>query len=237
MMKTLLCVFFVAIVNLQFTHAAFTISPIRVELTPQQKVMSLQVYNSSQEEISIQVDLFEWKQQKEKESQDQISRDVLVTPPIFKLAPQQTQILRVGLRRPFDATKELSYRLFLKEIAKPLPENFQGFRMIQQVSLPIFIQPQQAAKPELKWQLTLEDENQLKLSVENIGLAHIQMTELSLKFKDGEILEKAGNFYVLPEGALSWKIPRNKKSVVDEFVELSIKSAKGTFKQQIIIEN
>ena len=234
--RKLLGIGLVGMLSMPVSYAAFTISPIRVDLTPKQKVVSLQVTNTSVEDISIQVNLVEWKQEQEKEFQDQISRDVLVTPPIFKVEPQQTQILRLGLRRPFDATKELSYRLFLKEIEKPLPENFQGFRMIQQVSLPVFVQPQQIAQPQLQWRLQAQDQSSLKLSVENVGTAHSQMTELSLKFKDGEVLQKQGNFYVLPQGVLSWMIPKKLKVSVGESVELSIITPKQTLKQQMIIE-
>ena len=54
------------------------------------------------------------------------TRDVLVSPAVFTIPANGSQIVRVALRRPPDAERELSYRLILTEVPQQASPDFTG---------------------------------------------------------------------------------------------------------------
>src|SRR5262245_10806237 len=77
----------------------FSISPVRVELSAQQRTEALTVRNESADrEVVVQAQAFEWTQ---RDGQDSLTetRDVIVTPPVFTLAANAQQIVRVAVRK------------------------------------------------------------------------------------------------------------------------------------------
>ncbi len=190
----------------QALAGSFSVSPTRVALSAQDQVVALRVRNTGPEETSVQVELQEWRQAN---GQDHYSpsREVLATPPIFTLAPGETQVLRVGLRRPPERTTELSYRLFLQELPPPAPEGFQGLRMALRMSLPVFVAPASGeATPELAWRATRGGSGELRLSARNHGHGHGQVSRLRVQLPDGRTLQPSGNAYVLPGAEQAWAL-------------------------------
>ncbi|MGJ7462313.1 fimbrial biogenesis chaperone [Halomonas sp. MA07-2] len=190
----------------QVLAGSFSVSPTRVALSAQDNVVALRVRNTGAEATSVQVELQEWRQES---GQDHYtpSREVLVTPPIFTLAPGETQVLRVGLRRPPERDTELSYRLFLQELPPPAPEGFQGLRMALRMSLPVFVAPASGkTTPELAWRATRGGGGELRLSARNHGHGHGQVSQLRVKLPDGRTLQPSGNAYVLPSAEQTWAL-------------------------------
>ncbi len=190
----------------QALAGSFSVNPTRVALSAQHKVVALRVRNTGPEETSVQVELQQWRQEN---GQDHYtpSREVLATPPIFTLAPGETQVLRVGLRRLPDRTTELSYRLFLQELPPPAPESFQGLRMALRMSLPVFVAPASGdATPELAWRATRGGHGEIRLSARNNGDAHGQVSRLRVRLPDGRTLQPSDNAYVLPGTEQRWTL-------------------------------
>src|SRR5690554_4325500 len=77
--------------------AGFSVSPISVQISNDKRVATLQIRNSSNSPISIQSEVMKWSQVSGKD-QLEPSRELLVTPPIFKVDPGAVQIIRFGLR-------------------------------------------------------------------------------------------------------------------------------------------
>ena len=92
-----LAIFFASV---SAVHAgAFSVNPVRVTLSAKQPVAALTVRNESNEPTLVQLEALAWSQSLGKDVTIP-SADVLATPPIFTLAPNGSQIVRVGLRRP-----------------------------------------------------------------------------------------------------------------------------------------
>jgi fimbrial chaperone protein len=105
---------------------------------------------------------------------------VLANPPIFTVPPGGSQLIRAGLRRPPDARRELTYRIFLQELPPPPNPDFSGAKMLMRVSLPVFVVPALAAEPVLRWKAAHTSDGALKISLTNIGNAHVQISNFSL---------------------------------------------------------
>ncbi|MDR5903992.1 molecular chaperone [Franzmannia qiaohouensis] len=190
----------------QALAGSFSVSPTRVVLSTQDNVVALRVRNTGAEETSVQVELQAWRQEGGQDIYTP-SREVLATPPIFTLAPGQTQMLRVGLRRPPAQDTQLSYRLFLQELPPPSADDFQGLRMSLRISLPVFVAPASGvAAPHMHWRVERGSGDEWHLSADNRGNGHGQVSRLRVRLPDGRTLQPSGNAYVLPGATQRWRL-------------------------------
>lgn len=184
----------------------YSVSPHRVKLSAESPVAALRVHNNGSELVSVQVELLDWMQRDGVDTFE-TNRDVLVTPPIFTVPPGETQVIRVGLRRPPDPERELNYRLFLQELPPPLPDNFQGLRVVSRASLPVFVQPAAGeAAPKLRWRVQRIPDGKLLVTARNTGNGHGRVTGLHLLLADGREISIRGYTYILPESVGKWSI-------------------------------
>jgi len=183
----------------------FSISPIRVELTGAQRTEALTVRNEeSDQSVVVQAQAFSWTQQ---DGQDGFgeTHDIIVTPPVFTLAPNSQQIVRVAARRAADPKRELNYRLILQEVPPEAPKNFTGLQVALRLSLPIFIASQTKSAPDLIWSSAWQADGSLQVTVKNQGDAHIQITDFTVRAKSSDAtLKNSVVKYVLPGATMSW---------------------------------
>ncbi|GEM48540.1 fimbrial biogenesis chaperone [Deinococcus cellulosilyticus] len=99
----------------------FSLNPVVLEINPQKQLNTqTKLVNLEGVPVAFTVEVFKWTQQN---GQDVYSptRDVLVNPVQFTLAPRGSQVIRVGLRKKPDQP-ELTYRIFIKEVPATLPK-------------------------------------------------------------------------------------------------------------------
>lgn len=187
-------------------HAnSFTVQPIRVDLTAEQQVFALRVRNTSQREIAIQLEVKTWQQEHGQDIYTDTD-ELLAVPPIFSIAANETQTVRVGLRRVPDQEQELSYRLYLRELP-PADDNTRGVRMALNVGIPVFVRPLNGrASHQLTWHSSVNDAGQRILSVTNDSNGHAQVTRLHGVASDHEF-SRSLNDYVLPGASREWILP------------------------------
>jgi fimbrial chaperone protein len=183
----------------------FSISPIRVELSAQQRTEALTVRNESADrEVVVQAQTHLWSQQ---DAQDKLTdtRDLIVTPPVFTLGPNSQQIVRVALRRGADPKRELSYRLILQEVPPEAPKNFTGLQVALRLSLPVFVAPQAATAPNLTWSAAWQRDGSLLVTANNQGDLHLQVIDFDVRNKVNDIsLRNSVVKYVLPGATMNW---------------------------------
>jgi fimbrial chaperone protein len=207
-------------VSLPAAGGAFAVAPIRVELRGGERTAVLTVHNESDTETLIQVRPVLWSQQDGAE-QYLDSRDLLVTPPIFTLAPRGEQIIRVALRRAADPARELSYRLFIQEVPRTAGQKLNQLMVALRLSLPIFVLPPVQAGASLRWDAVWQPDGKLELHATNSGAAHIQVTDFDLQFGSGAPAHGAsGSQYVLPGSRGTWTIAV--PAVADKNAEITV---------------
>lgn len=177
---------------------SFQVNPLRVELTAQESSAAIRVQNTGDAPVTIQAQLLAWSQQ---DGKDQLTptREVLVSPPIFKLNPGATQIVRVGLLRQVDGSRELCYRLHMEEIPPPPAPDFKGLQVALRIGMPVFVKPNGKATQDLQFSANKLGNDNLDLSITNQGNAHAQLYGLTIHAKEGQVLATHDNaFYILP---------------------------------------
>lgn len=181
------------------SHAgSFQVNPVRLELAAQEKTAVVRVLNTGDETVTIQSQLLAWSQQ---DGIDLLvpTREVLVSPPIFKLKPGATQIVRVGLLRQVDDHRELCYRLQIEEIPSPPAPDFKGLQVALRIGMPVFVKSREKAAQDLHFSVSKPVNGNLDLSISNQGNAHAQLYELTIQAKEGQTVAAHKNsLYILP---------------------------------------
>lgn len=182
--------------------AGFSVKPTRIFMGDlPQTVMT--VGNGGDTEVFIQTELVAWSQQAEQDVYT-TSREILVSPPMFKIPAGGEQTVRIRyLQAP--VTKERTYRLFLQEVPQSNPDQTQLTTTLK-MGVPIFIQPGKIDPAQYGWRVQRSAEG-VTVQVNNTTNMHIQFTGLKLTTMEGKALSDEKVFvYVLPGQTYHWNI-------------------------------
>lgn len=182
----------------------FSVDPVRVSLAAGHVTDTVTIRNGSQEPVVVQLELASWSQH-EGEPLLSPTTELLATPPIFKIPAGGSQLVRVGLRRAPDQRRELSYRLFLREVPADDPES-TGVRIRLAISLPVFVTPLARPSPQVKWRVQAAPDGQLHVEATNQGYAHLHLAglELSQAQKGYKLASQPVSGYLLGEDERAW---------------------------------
>jgi fimbrial chaperone protein len=213
------------------TAGNFTVSPVRIQLTPAKPLSSLTITNDADTPVSIEVRASAWSQA-DGEDQYEDTRELLVTPPVFSLAPGASQIVRLGLRRSADPKTELAYRVFLTEVKSATQSETTGVTMNLRLAVPVFVHPvDNNAAPVVEWQATRGQDGSLTLRAQNNGTMHLQLANLRVLAGATELGRAESAAYLLPGQAHEWNIsPDAGKSFDAPALELNAYSDAGDVK-------
>jgi fimbrial chaperone protein len=192
-------------------HAGtFSVSPLRVELSSKVQTGALTIRNREDTPVLVQAECFLWEQV---DGQDRLvpTRDVLVSPAVFTLPAEGSQLVRVALRRPADAQRELAYRLILTEVPPEAKPGFTGLSVALRLSLPIFVEALAPAEPRLEWSVARDGDGRLALTARNAGAAHARVLNFSVApvAVTGVVLDQPVSAYILPDQARTWTLDNN----------------------------
>jgi fimbrial chaperone protein len=218
------------------SHAgSFTVNPVRVTLSPTQRVAAISVSNHGAEASVIQLETSRWTQQDGKDSLAP-SNEILATPPIFTLAPGASQIVRVGLRRASDAQHELTYRLVLREVPPPQPIA-QGLRVALAISMPVFVVSAHPSFSNLAWRAVRLADGRIQLQATNTGSAHVQIgsLELSSPPSASPIVRQSVATYVLPGNTRSWTFKTTAGVAAGSILQLRATTDSGDLQAKVAV--
>jgi fimbrial chaperone protein len=204
---------------LSLAAASFTVTPVRVELSARQLHATLQITNSGDEKVTIQLHPVLWTLAGGSEAL-QDTNDVIFNPPIFTIMPHQSQAIRVGLREFARGNIEATYRLILEEVPANFDSSSTGLRTILRISIPIFVSPSVQAEARLSWDLQRTTDGGATLSVSNNGNAHIQLKRFAM-VADGATdaaFSQNSFVYLLPGERKQWAVGSGHLSGQNEFV-------------------
>jgi fimbrial chaperone protein len=229
--QTLAAVFLVLLSALAASGQALSVVPVNVFLSPGQKATSLTVTNQGTSETAIQIRAYDWSQ---KNGEDQLtaSKDVVLSPPLTKIAPGASQVVRLILRQTPEY-REATYRILLDQI--PPPAEPGVVHMVLRLSIPIFARPTIRAFPDVQFHLEC-DGKQLYLVAMNAGILHEAIRDIVLTAQDGRKLkpESGASPYILAGATLRWRIAaQDSVPLPSETLQLTAKADVGTIDQQV----
>jgi fimbrial chaperone protein len=226
------------------TAASLALVPVRLALSSKQPVGALTVRNDGDEATVIQLEVAGWAQSDGKDVYTATS-EILATPPIFTVAPGASQLVRIGMRRPADASHELSYRLFLQEVPPPPKADFKGLQVARRFGVPVFVgaetaQVKAAVVPvaALQWHArAAAGSDKVTLTATNAGTAHVQVKSFTLAPK-GQAAPPEHNSpeYVLAGQYRDWQIELEPAPLAGASLHVSAATDAGPVEADVVVE-
>jgi fimbrial chaperone protein len=187
-------------------NAEYTISPVKVYISPTDKVTSLTIKNGNDEEASFQLALYKWTRVDGKDVYEE-SKELTVTPAIFKMQAGDSQVIRLAPKSASKPTVEKAYRLFLKELPTRQATEANTVNVVMQFGVPVFVQP---AKKEgaLSCNLTGSKDKTLDLSCKNNHNQHTLISSVELFGNDESLAKQDINKYAFPSETVNITIDK-----------------------------
>jgi len=123
------------------------VSPIKVFLPADGKSEVIHIKNPDPTPALVQVQAVEWVKA---EDLDQAERaeEILAVPPIFEMAPNSEQVIRLAHRDSGGAAVEKAYRLLITEVPEEVDPGGVAFAV--RLNMPLFVTPK-GAEPDPEW--------------------------------------------------------------------------------------
>lgn len=180
--------------------AEFSISPVRIYMGPRDRAVAITITNESDQEVVMQADLYSWKQKPGGEDDLALTEDLILSPPIIKLAGRSRQVVRLARLTPPPAGREQTYRMIVREVPEARPSDKQvQLQVALAFSLPVFITPP-GAKRAVDCDAERIAADALRVACRNSGSAYALLRTVEVLSDTGEKLavrDTAG--YVLPD--------------------------------------
>jgi fimbrial chaperone protein len=160
--------------------ASFGVSPIGLTIAPNESSGSVVVTNTGTDTVVIQARAFAWSQAGSDVRSE--TRDLILNPPIFKLAAGESQLVRIASRLPAPDEKESAFRLTFREVPALAAAPTSGLRIAVAMDVPLYIAPRKPAAPRMAWRFE-ETGGKPRLLAENSGNRHLRLSDV--KVMDG----------------------------------------------------
>lgn len=208
-----------------------TVSPVRVDLATNKSIVPVTLYNAGNETVVMETSVKAWKQSGETGQWLLLpTTDVLAYPGLVRIQPKSSAVVRVG-RAPLAKAgggEQLTYRLFLRELADPRPETGKNVRIVLNINLPVFFGPGSATNTD---QGTLSSAL-LPGRILNFSYTHSktgqtispQNATYVWLTADGKQIDKSQgriDSYILPGGVGKWNTPLPKMCRDIAFVKIT----------------
>lgn len=221
--------------------ASLRISPIGIDMASSEHAASMTLVNTGTDPVNLQLRIFKWTQVDGEEVLSPTT-DMLVSPPATTIPPGASYTVRVARESNAFAQNELSYRLFIDELPKPVdPRTLgQGVSMVLRTSLPIFVvDPKAFAK--LSWRVW-QDADGLHAEATNIGRRHAKIIGLTVQPEGGAPLVFGAGLdgYVLAGShkRFDLKMGPKAKSLADgTSVKLTARDGSQAIEESLHVEN
>lgn len=175
----------------------FSVTPVRLYMTPRDRAIAVTLTNEGDTAVVLQADINSWSQKPDGTDELVLTEDLILAPPIIKLAPKARQVVRLALLKPADASRQLTYRMIIREVPEALPSTGIQVPIALALSMPVFITPP-AAKRQMDCSTSPADATAVNLRCSNTGTAYAQIREAAIKRGEQTLAKFEGGSYILP---------------------------------------
>lgn len=184
------------------TAASFGLAPIGLTIAASELSGSVVVTNTGTDDVVIQARPYAWTQNGEELRTE--TRELVVNPPIFKLAAGEQQLVRVASRAAAPQQIERAYRVVFSEV----PAGAQaepGFRIRVAMDIPLYVEPVVRSPAQLAWRFE-RTPNGARLVADNSGGRHFRLRDV--RVQDGaQTIHTIPRIVVLAKSTLAIDLP------------------------------
>lgn len=181
------------------------VNPVLLEIDAGRRSATVTIRNEESAPITIRAHVLEWRQADGEEVYTE-TRAVIVSPPIFTIAPGATQLVRVGLRSPSGTPQ--AYRLIVEEVPEASPAG--GIRVALRLNLPLYASVPVGDAGALRWSAARTPDGGWTIEATNPGSGYVRLgpalveTATGIRFTDTTAFGT-----VLPGATRRWTIGPN----------------------------
>ena len=207
----------------------FTVTPVRIYMTPKDRAVAVTVTNDNDTEMVMQADLVRWKQTPDGKDELTPTEEIFLSPPILKIAAKSRQVVRLARIGSAKVNEQLTYRMIVREIpeVRKSSENTE-VQIALAFNMPVFITPQDA-KPKLDCTVIRVTVETVRAVCANSGNAHIHPVKLELSDSKGDALSRDDSGgYILANVTRSFDLKRKDAKISGGNGKLMVSFADGT---------
>ena len=207
----------------------FSVTPVRIFMAPRDRATAVTVTNEGDDELVMQADVYTWKQKPDGTDDLALSDDLILSPPILKIAGKSRQVVRLAMVSPPASPDQVTYRMVLREI----PEAHAADKKVQlqialAFSLPVFITPA-GAKRQLECTAARSAPDTVAVRCANKGNAYAQARDIALLGADGaKIAGIESAAYILPGITRTFAIKRDAGPIPSGAAKVAVSFDDGT---------
>ncbi len=176
----------------------YSVTPVRIYMAPKDRAVAITLTNEGDTALVLQADIYSWTQNPDGTDNLALTEDLLLAPPIIKLAPKERQVVRLAMLAPRDASRQMTYRMIMREVPEATqPKNSIQVPVALALNMPVFITPP-SAKREVSCDIKRGEAHALQAACGNRGTAYAQIREIVLKRGDQQVARFEGGNYILP---------------------------------------
>ena len=207
----------------------FSVTPVRIFMAPKDRAIAVTITNEGDDELVMQADIYSWKQKPDGTDDLVLTEDLILAPPIIKLAPRSRQVVRLARLTPAIGGEQQTYRLVVREVpeAKPADKNVQ-LQIALAFSMPVFVTPP-GARPQLDCVADRPGPDVVRATCTNSGTPYAQPREFALTTAAGEKLAaRDSGGYLLPSIRRSFEVKRADGRIPGGSAKLAVTLDNGT---------
>jgi fimbrial chaperone protein len=177
----------------------FSVTPVRIYMQPRDRAVAITLTNEGDTDVALQADINVWTQKSDGSDELVLTEDLILSPPIIKLAPKARQVVRLALLKPADASRQLTYRMIVREVPEATAASNTSIDVpiALALSLPVFITPP-VARRDVSCNASRAPAQALVATCANTGTAYAQIREVTFKRGDQLLARLEGGAYILP---------------------------------------
>jgi fimbrial chaperone protein len=164
--------------------AALQVAPVRLDVPAPGAASKITLRNTGDSSIAAQVRVFRWTQVKGKDVLTE-TRDVVASPPIVRLEPEKSNVIRIVRTSKTPIQGEEAYRLIVDELPPAQDKSGLSINFVLRYSIPVFFNAKSQQPAALDWSVHSRKDKVI-LTVVNSGGNHLRLSGLSLKPDGGK---------------------------------------------------
>jgi fimbrial chaperone protein len=207
----------------------FAVTPVRIYMASRERATAITVTNDGDEELVMQADIYEWKQSPDGQDLLTLTEDMIMSPPILKMAPRSRQVVRLISLIGVVEDQQQTYRMIVREIPEARSDKADlSLQIAYAFSIPIFMTPP-GALARLDCKLARVAADAAKAVCQNTGTAAAHPTALQISNSAQEIVaSQDSGAYILPGVSRSFDLKRKEGTIPAGPTRLVISMSDGT---------
>src|SRR5436190_2778565 len=181
-----------------YAAGSFSVTPVRIYMNAKDRAVAVTITNDGSDPVVLQAELFTWNQGPDGSDQLALTDDLILSPPIIKLAPKAKQVVRLARAKPMNVDRQITYRLVMRQVPEAVqPKDNIQVPIALALSMPVFITPP-SARPKIACESERAEAGALRVRCANTGSAYTQVRQIVLRQGDRILGRFEGGEYILP---------------------------------------